>query len=106
MVSMEITLPEDELDQVKNLLAAWKGNTRRELQSLIGHLQYAAKVVGPGRFIRGMLSLLQGLKSHIITPGTMHPSGRTCTSGRYFSHLGTGYRSYTVLFYTLAESKC
>ncbi len=49
-----------------SLLAAWKGRrdcTRRELQSLIGHLQHAAKVVRPGRrFIRGMLSLLQGLK--------------------------------------------
>ena len=65
-VSMEITLPEEKLDHLKSLLAAWKGRkdcTRRELQSLIGHLQHAAKVVRPGRrFIRGMLSLLQGLK--------------------------------------------
>ena len=37
-VSMEITLPEEKLDQVKSLLAAWKGSTRRELQPLIGHL--------------------------------------------------------------------
>ena len=56
---------EEKPDQVKSLLAAWKGRkdcTCRELQSLIGHLQHAAKVVRPGRFIRGMLSLLQGLK--------------------------------------------
>ena len=33
-------------------------------------------------------------KSHIITPGSTHPSGQTCTGGRHSSHLGTGYRSY------------
>ena len=65
-MSMEVTLPEEKLDQLKSLLTAWKGRkdcTRREVQSLIEHLQHAAKVVRPGRrFIRGMLSLLQGLE--------------------------------------------
>ena len=62
-VKMEISLSEEKLEQLKKLLTAWKGRkgcTRRELESLIGHLQHAAKVVRPGRwFIRGMLSLLQ-----------------------------------------------
>ena len=58
---MEISLPEEKLTQLKRLLADWKEKevcTRTELESLIGHLQHAAKVVRPGRrFIRGMLSL-------------------------------------------------
>ena len=59
---MEISLPKEKLAQLKELLATWmdkKDCTRRELQSLIGHLQHAATVVRPGRrFVRGMLSLL------------------------------------------------
>lgn len=57
---METSLPEENLTQLKRLLANWKEKkvcTRTELESLIGHLQYAAKVVWQGRrFIRGMLS--------------------------------------------------
>ena len=60
---MDISLPEEKLAQLKRILADWKEKkacTRRELESLIGHLQHAAKVVHPGRtFICGMLSLLR-----------------------------------------------
>ena len=59
---MEISLPEENLEQLKEILAAWKDRkdcTKRELQSLIGHLQHAATVVRPGRrFIQSMISLL------------------------------------------------
>ena len=74
-VKMEIRLPEEKMKQLKRLLAFWKvkkGCTQRELESLIGHLQHAAKVVRSGRrLIRGMLSLLQGKRKphHYITQG-------------------------------------
>ena len=56
---MEISLPEDKLEQLKKLLAEWKGRKGCTRKSLIGHLQHAAKVVRPGRrFIHDMLSLL------------------------------------------------
>ena len=62
-VKMEISLPKEKLERLKRILGDWRTKktcTQRELESLIGHLQHAAKVVRPGRrFIRGMLSLLQ-----------------------------------------------
>ncbi len=66
---MEISLPEQKLAQLKEMLVTWKdkkGCTKKELQSLIGHLQHAATVVHPGkRFVCGMLSLLHvAHKSH------------------------------------------
>jgi hypothetical protein len=68
---MEISLPEQKLAQLKEMLVTWKdkkGCTKKELQSLIGHLQHATTVVRPGRrFVRGMLSLLYvAHKSHHI----------------------------------------
>ena len=63
MVKMEISLPKEKLERLKRIFGYWRTKktcTRRELESLIGHLRHAAKVVRPGRrFIRGMLSLLQ-----------------------------------------------
>ena len=66
---MEISLPEQKLARLKEIIVTWRDRkdcTKRELQSLIGHLQHAATVVRPGRrFVRGMLSLLHvAHKSH------------------------------------------
>ena len=67
--NMEISLPVEKLAQLKEILATWmdrKDCTRRELQSLIGHLQHAATVVFTGRrFVHGMLSLLHVAHHHI-----------------------------------------
>ena len=56
-------LPQEKLDSLLNLLHQWSSNrwcTKRQLQSLIGHLHHAAKVVWPGRgFIRHMIYLLR-----------------------------------------------
>ena len=56
-------LPQEKLDSLLNLLHQWSSNrwcTKRQLQSLIGHLHHAAKVVWPGRgFIRCMIYLLR-----------------------------------------------
>ena len=55
-------LPNDKLTSFLNLLHHWSSHhwcTKRQLQSLIGHLHHAAKVVWPGRaFIRRMINLL------------------------------------------------
>ena len=55
-------LPADKLQVVRDLICSWlsrKWCYRRELESLIGHLHHAAKVVWPGRtFLRRMIDLL------------------------------------------------
>ena len=56
-------LPTDKMDSLLNLLHHWASYrwcTKRQLQSFIGHLHPAAKVVWPGRaFIRRMINLLR-----------------------------------------------
>ena len=59
-------LPNDKLASLLNLLHRWSSYrwcTKRQLQSLIGHLHHAAKVVWPGRaFIRRMINLLHNFR--------------------------------------------
>ena len=61
-VSGHLRLPVDKLDRLRTLLGEWKDRkvcTRRELESLIGSLNHACKVVKPGRsFLRRMIDLL------------------------------------------------
>ena len=55
-------LPEDKLVALRELIASWCHRwwcSRAQLESLIGHLHHAAKVVWPGRtFLRRMIDLL------------------------------------------------
>ena len=55
-------LPADKLSALKDMIRLWLPRrccNRRELESLIGHLHHAAKVVWPGRtFLRRMIDLL------------------------------------------------
>ena len=55
-------LPEDKLCALQELIHSWRTHrwcTRRRLESLIGHLHHAAKVVWPGHtFLRRMIDLL------------------------------------------------
>ena len=55
-------LPEEKLIALKQLIDSWLLRTwckKRDLESLIGHLHHAAKVVWPGRtFIRRLIDLL------------------------------------------------
>ena len=57
-----LRLPQEKLRRVRMALARWsnrKSCTRRELESLIGTLQHACRVVRPGRsFLRRMIDLL------------------------------------------------
>ena len=50
--TMELRLLADKLYNLQSLIKSWQGRkscTKRELLSLIGHLQHAGKVVKPGR---------------------------------------------------------
>ena len=57
----ELRLPQDKLTRLQILIQKWLGKkscTKRELLSLIGHLQHACRVVPPGRsFLRRMIDL-------------------------------------------------
>ena len=61
-VAMELRLPQDKLQRLTALVSDWRSRKscrRQELESLIGHLSHACKVVRPGRrFLRGMIELL------------------------------------------------
>ena len=56
---MQLRLPPTKLQRLKALLVTWlnkRAATKRELQSIIGHLSHAATVVRPGRaFTRGLI---------------------------------------------------
>lgn len=61
-INQTARLPETKLTRLRLLLNSWAGRKycrRNDLESLIGHLHHAAKVVWPGRtFIRRMINLL------------------------------------------------
>ena len=61
----ELRLPHDKLQRLKGRLDEWgdrKGCTHNELESLIGVLNHACKVVRPGRsFLRRMIDLLHAV---------------------------------------------
>ncbi len=69
---LELRLPESKLGKLKSMIAKWrkrKACTKRELQSLAGHLSHACKVVRPGRrFLRGLFGLISqfGRPDHTI----------------------------------------
>lgn len=58
-----LRLPEAKLTKLRQMLVAWSGRkvtTVKELQSLLGYLNHACKVVRPGRsFMRNMIALLK-----------------------------------------------
>ena len=61
-MAMTLRLPEEKLVKLRALLAEWQGRKsgmRRDLESLVGQLQHACKVVHPGRcFLRRIYDLL------------------------------------------------
>lgn len=65
-VKFEIRLPQDKLDSLREevqKLKSQKSATLEQLQSLIGMLNFACKVVPPGRtFLRRLIDLTVGLK--------------------------------------------
>lgn len=65
-VKGELRLPEDKLHRLLGMLGDWHAKkccTRRELESLIGSLHHATKVIRPGRsFLRRIIALLSMCK--------------------------------------------
>ncbi len=61
-VGMEIRLPQDKLKETEHLVTEWlgyKSALRSDLESLVGKLAHAARVVPPGKtFLRRMFGLL------------------------------------------------
>ena len=64
---LEVRLPAVKLAELHMLTSSWLGRracTRKELESLVGHLGFACKVVQPEKtFLRHMLELLSVPKS-------------------------------------------
>ena len=62
---MTLRLPTEKIVELQMLITGWLGRkfcTLRDLQSLVGKLQHACKVVRPGRtFLRRMFELLKGV---------------------------------------------
>ena len=68
----QLRLPQGKLQKLQELVERWrhrKACTKRDLQSLAGHLNHACKVVRPGRrFLRGVFGLLSQFhrRDHMI----------------------------------------
>ena len=73
--AFELQLPADKLHRLQALLSSWcarKSCTKKELESLLGHLSHAATVVCPGRtFLHQLFSLLHLTKAphHFVCLG-------------------------------------
>ena len=65
-IALELRLPSDKLTRLRSIIKAWRNRiscTKRDLLSLIGHLQHACKVVRYGRtFLRRMINLSAQVK--------------------------------------------
>ena len=63
---MIIRLPQDKLKRTLSLVQDWtekKGCRKKELESLLGHLQHAATVIRPGRtFVRRLIELVSAFR--------------------------------------------
>ena len=75
----ELRLPEEKLDRLKDLTTQWKSRkscSKRELESLLGVLQYACTVIPAGRaFLRQIICLLSMTKQphhHIRLNNAFH----------------------------------
>uniref|UniRef100_A0A1X7T5D0 Reverse transcriptase domain-containing protein n=1 Tax=Amphimedon queenslandica TaxID=400682 RepID=A0A1X7T5D0_AMPQE len=98
LVCQVIRLPVDKLARLKQALRKWgnkRAATKRQLQSLIGHLNHAAKVVKPGRpFLRGLINTI---------PQRQHRKVRLCRlpgeilcCGNVYSRPRTGCLSFCL----------
>ena len=89
----QLRLPQPKLQRLLSMLEEWgdqKCCSRRELESLIGHLNHACKVVRSGRtFLRRMLDLLQ------TVPNRPHSSKYIRLNGGFRSDLAW-WRTFIV----------
>ena len=63
---MEIRLPHGKLQELQQVIREWqerKSSTKKEMESLVGKLVFASRVVKPGKtFLRRMFQLLSGIR--------------------------------------------
>jgi hypothetical protein len=75
---MEARLPTDKIERLKELFGQFENRrscTLKQLQSLIGTLNFACKVVPPGRpFLQRMIDLTRNVKK----PQTSHNVETIC----------------------------
>ena len=73
--AMELRLPVQKLARMRQTVSEWLGRKaarRRELESLVGILQHATKVVRPGRrFVRRLIQVMSSVKErdHFVRLG-------------------------------------
>lgn len=109
-VAMQARLPRARLDAILTALGQWSTQQRctaRELQSLIGVLSFATKVVRPGRmFLRRMLDLLR-ISKRIDSPrkgsGRSHAPSIRLTEGfradlQWWRHFATDWNGVSLLY--------
>ena len=64
---MVVRLPEEKLRRMAAMVRSWIGKKacqKRDLESLLGHLQHAATVIRPGRtFVRRLIELLSAFQN-------------------------------------------
>ena len=93
-VSQIAHLPAEKLSALKDLISFWlsrKCCNRRELESHIGHLLHAAKVVWPGRtFLRRMIDSCAASARGITQFASLRSFTWTCAGGTSSCYSGTG----------------
>ena len=99
--NLQVRLPKDAFDRITALLEAWLHKRfckRKDLESLIGHLQHACKVVPQGRsFLRRMINLLCVFRRD--EPPHSSQSGSsflTYTGGQSSSNPGVAAVSFSI----------
>ena len=105
-VKMEIRLPAEKLRDLRRLIKSWwcrRVCTRRELESLAGHLCHACKVVRPGR---RLLSGIFQLISRFSKPHFKIRLNSEFRADTHSSKTGMEYPCSTKQVYKLRISKC
>ena len=65
LVALEMRLPQDKLLELLQVMSLWSGrrSCRKELESLVGKLSYASRVIQPGRtFLRQLFEVVKGTR--------------------------------------------
>ena len=90
-MALIIWLPEEKLTELRQLIQMWVGRkscSRKELESLVGKLGHAARVVTPGRtFMRRVFELLAGMRQD-----------------HHHVHLNTAFRSDLLWWATFLDT--
>ena len=87
--TVELCLPEEKLQRLGEVITLWQGTKsclKKELLSLIGHLQHAIRIVKPGlAFLRRMkASVRRQLPPHYLLYTRVERCARICSIARYF----------------------